>query len=707
MKAVWVKKTCKQKTMSRYMKAPRKCFSKNIQDYIIRPLLRQRETGELCDVNLSLNGRTFNAHKAILALWSPYFLSMFTCDMREKLTKDIDLSESLVLENDTVFGSVLDYMYTGSLTISNDIVEDVVKISDFLLIDDIKEYCKQFYIDLGNLDLSNCLRLRFLAEDHNIPEVANHACKMIEARFHDYVIYHEEILELSPEYLFRLLEDAKVVQHTSYGELKKLVQRWIEYDRSSRQLYLADLSTCIKSWILDQANEASYLGREMSTSDIMRRSMEGSFSHSVEGAISTSIHDPTIPDNRNSVSWKDKLSGSQSGTPCILAVVCNQGMKFFKILVYSLVEQKWFNFPLTGDIFLQNIPLRQTVCSMLITNNKLFMYLCSSFPYPTDMLKINILVTDLMTWQPSLFSFRTMDFYNPTYRTTLTNFRTAPPVMIHCNNQLYVVGNKEGTGHLFVCNLANRQYSCFQIPGSRFISLARATIKDKRHIFLWYRHRTGPSEEFCIKKSVGFAVFDTRTKIFNSFEVPPPNVPYDDFVKPYVMCSRDNTVFIYHPGQPALILDEVRSKWVVSMRRITVPNADFTTDVRAYGFKLLVPTDESIFILNNELPYTTTMHEVSEKYPCSMAHIPPPIDNISVVALGHIPKLSLQSLEKCDHYDDAYASALHVAMQYLDADTDDSDESKCEDLASDNDFEYDEDIYDYDYELGIASGFEF
>ncbi|XP_046561968.1 uncharacterized protein LOC124270948 [Haliotis rubra] len=684
--------------MSHYMKASKKSFSRNAQEFIIRPLLRQRETGELCDLTIKLNGRCFNAHKAVLALWSPYFLSMFTCDMRERLTRELDLSESLILERDDVFGTVLDYMYTGSITLTIENVEDIVKISDFLLIDDVKEYCRQFYLDLGNLDLTNCIRLKFLAEDHNMPEVAKFAQKMIESRFHDYVIYHDEMLDLLPSCIFRLLEDSRVVQHTSYNELKRVVQRWIDFDRSFRQQYQSDLMTCVKSWISDYANEASYLGREMSTSDILRRSMEGSLT-SASASAGPSDADTDFTDKR------DTESPSDCGSQVLLAVVCNQGLKFMKILIYSLQDQKWYQFPVSGEKMLHYMPVRQTVCNMVLNDNKLFMYLCSSFPYPTDMMKINILVTDLVTGQPTLFSFRTVDFYNPCYRTTLTNIRTAPPVMVSCNNQLFVLGNKEGTGHLFMCNLATHQYTCFQIPGSRFISLGRATVKDDRHIYMWFRHRTGPSEEFCIKKSIGFAVFDTRTKIFSSWELPPPDISYDDFSKPYVMCVREDTVFIYHPGQPALVLDEVRSKWVTSIRRISTPHPDFSVDTQAYGFQLLVSTSESVFILNNECPYTTSLHEVSEKFPCSMAHIPPPIDHISVVAVGSVPKTMMQSLDKCSRYDDAYSSALHVAMQYSDGDSDDSAASNYEEQDSENDYEYDEDIYDYDYDVEIGLDF--
>jgi hypothetical protein len=117
---------------------------------------------------------------------------------------------------------------------------------------------------------------------------------------------------------------------------------------------------------------------------------------------------------------------------------------------------------------------------------------------------------------------------------------------------------------------------------------------------------------------------------------------------------------------------------------------------QAYGYLVITSTDDSIYVLNNEQPYSTSLYEISEKFPCAMAHIPPPIDNISVAAAGNVPVSVLQSLTTCTMYDDAYANALHVTLQLSEGDTDDA-ASVCEDPNSDNDdYEYDDDIYDYD-----------
>ena len=187
-------------------------------------------------------------------------------------------------------------------------------------------------------------------------------------------------------------------------------------------------------------------------------------------------------------------------------------------------------------------------------------------------------------------------------------------------------------------------------------------------------------------------------KIFSSWELVPPDIAYDDFAKCYVMCLRDDTVHVYLPGEPALVLDEVRVKWITSLRRIPTPGTGYTTDVQSYGYQIAVPTSKSILVLNNWQPYTTSLQEVSEQFPCGMAHVPPPIDNISVASVAELPRFLLRSLHKCSSYDDAYASALHMAMQYSDCSSDDSAAgSVLDNEHSDEDnYEYDEDIYDYD-----------
>lgn len=64
------------------------------------------------------------------------------CEMREKICEFINLLEFFILEDLDIFGLVLDYFYIGVIILNIFNVEDVLKIIDFFLLDDVKDFCR-------------------------------------------------------------------------------------------------------------------------------------------------------------------------------------------------------------------------------------------------------------------------------------------------------------------------------------------------------------------------------------------------------------------------------------------------------------------------------------------------------------------------------------------------------------------------------------
>lgn len=62
--------------------------------------------------------------------------------MREKICEFINLLEFFILEDLDIFGLVLDYFYIGVIILNIFNVEDVLKIIDFFLLDDVKDFCR-------------------------------------------------------------------------------------------------------------------------------------------------------------------------------------------------------------------------------------------------------------------------------------------------------------------------------------------------------------------------------------------------------------------------------------------------------------------------------------------------------------------------------------------------------------------------------------
>jgi len=164
---------------------------------------------------------------------------MFTTNMKEDISREVDLSKSLQLDNDDSFKQVLDFMYCGDLEINVDNSEDMLRIADFLLFEEIKEYCRQFYVVHGNLNLSNCLWLSVLTEHHNLTEIALLTRSILRSRFHDYFIHSDEILDLPASILCRLISDADITRFTTARSLAGAVIRWAEHNASSANSYEA------------------------------------------------------------------------------------------------------------------------------------------------------------------------------------------------------------------------------------------------------------------------------------------------------------------------------------------------------------------------------------------------------------------------------------------------------------------------------------
>lgn len=85
------------------------------------------ETGLLSDVSLMLaDGKTFKAHKVILAARSPVFGAMFEHEMEERKNGRVQI---LDVESD-VFREVLQFIYTGKTSKLNEMAPELLAAAD-------------------------------------------------------------------------------------------------------------------------------------------------------------------------------------------------------------------------------------------------------------------------------------------------------------------------------------------------------------------------------------------------------------------------------------------------------------------------------------------------------------------------------------------------------------------------------------------------
>ncbi|XP_077584395.1 uncharacterized protein LOC144204336 isoform X2 [Stigmatopora nigra] len=106
------------------------CVTKTMASHssdMLRKLKSQREAGMFCDITLRTNGRSYAAHRAVLAAVSDHFQEIFT-DMDSSIKADVDLTG---FSEDNLL-CLLDFSYSSTLCVRQDDLPEVITMARHL-----------------------------------------------------------------------------------------------------------------------------------------------------------------------------------------------------------------------------------------------------------------------------------------------------------------------------------------------------------------------------------------------------------------------------------------------------------------------------------------------------------------------------------------------------------------------------------------------
>ena len=184
--------------------------------------LRKEDT--LVDVSIKVNGRQIRAHKNVLASGSKYFFAYFAGPLKtEDRVAEVDLS-TIALNANSV-ETVIDFLYIGQIDIHDENLEAIMKLTSFLLIPSLEKLCIE-YIEQC-CDLASFLKYYTLSVDYMIADAEWVAIRAIKQRFHDWFIYQQTTMELSPFYLQKLIEDYDIFQNCTETDWMSFLVDWV------------------------------------------------------------------------------------------------------------------------------------------------------------------------------------------------------------------------------------------------------------------------------------------------------------------------------------------------------------------------------------------------------------------------------------------------------------------------------------------------
>ncbi|ESO09403.1 hypothetical protein HELRODRAFT_168385 [Helobdella robusta] len=205
----------------------KKYVSAKYQHKVLRNLYKNFENGSFCDLTIVCKDASFKVHKLVLASSCDFFSSMFQFNFNENKSNTIDLSHSKA----SIIRAVIKFVYTGSVKLTEDNVQDLLIVADQYGLSDLFKICTKFLEK--NIYASNVIGMHMLAEQLNCINLKNHSFKYMKNNFSD-VVKSDEFLSM-PLNLFINYISAPDLSICTEIEVFEAGLAWICHDLKERE----------------------------------------------------------------------------------------------------------------------------------------------------------------------------------------------------------------------------------------------------------------------------------------------------------------------------------------------------------------------------------------------------------------------------------------------------------------------------------------
>ncbi|XP_035667926.1 kelch-like protein 21 isoform X5 [Branchiostoma floridae] len=202
-------------------------------DEVLRGLDELRRRGELTDVVLEVEGRSFPCHRAVLAACSPYFRGMFTSGYAEAKQERVSIQDV----SEVAMATILNYAYTGFFHAEPDQVQAVMSAAKLLQIEFVSRKVAKYM--KNHLDVSNCADVLMYADMLGDLTLKEASVRYITNRFNQ-VALQPSFLQL-PLPLLQSLLNMDDLMVDSEDVVVQAALRWVDFNQEERMQHLPAL----------------------------------------------------------------------------------------------------------------------------------------------------------------------------------------------------------------------------------------------------------------------------------------------------------------------------------------------------------------------------------------------------------------------------------------------------------------------------------
>ena len=194
----------------------------------------ERRQDHLCDITLvTKDDKEFKAHGNVLSKASPFFCKLLQSDTRENREGIVRLEEI----SGAVMEDVLEFIYTGSVEITQENSRNLIAAANYLLIPGLKKRSGRFL--QRQMSESNCISTFYFAEMYQCYKLITNTRKFIHANFKS-VAEMDEFLNLEAKEVERWISSDEISVEVE-ADVLKIVLKWIEQNKSERKAWFEQL----------------------------------------------------------------------------------------------------------------------------------------------------------------------------------------------------------------------------------------------------------------------------------------------------------------------------------------------------------------------------------------------------------------------------------------------------------------------------------